>query len=173
VRKRRDHVGERLAYWRAEVSQLRSEPEGWPLSESYFDASCKVIGAPSPILHEAADFFGLDLRREAERALLLAILADVIFGKAPKGRPKEHKRRWSRFRLVRLAVDRETIKRQAPELSDVKAAAILKKRFPKRYRHDSSVTLRQKLREAGSWLDNARRIRADRAGLRRRLRVVE
>src|SRR4029453_13347281 len=65
---------------------------------------------PPPGLSKAADFFGLDLSKSEQRALLLDILADVIFGEQKKGRPPAKKAKWDRLRLIQLAVDCNKVK---------------------------------------------------------------
>jgi hypothetical protein len=164
-RQRTGQIAERLAYWKSAVEEQKSKPRG-DLPFSDFDAFCRVAAACDPLLYEAADFFDLDLESEIQKAVLLRILVDVVFAKPAKGRPKKHIKKWGRFRLVRLAVDLEKMKQATPNLSDSKAADLLKKKFPKRYQHNSAEMIRQKnLREARGWLDNARRIKADRRGL--------
>jgi hypothetical protein len=161
---KRDRIAERLAHYRDTIKDQKSQPALDYFHLSHLEMFCQVMAAPSPVLSRAAEFFDLDVKDELQRATLLTILADVVFGEAPKGRPKKHSRKWSRFRLVRLAVDLEKIKGGLPNLSDRKATALLKKKFPKRYKHNSAEIIRQNASEARGWLDNARRIRADREG---------
>ena len=159
-------IADRLSHWRDAVREERSKPDFSPRF-SHFEMFCQVMAAYTPALCEAADFFDLDLKNEKQRATLLTILAHVAFAKRPKGRPKKHAKKWSRFRLVRLAIDLEKAKRNAPNLSDKKLSDLLKKKFPRRYQHNSAEMIRQNLREARGWLDNARRIRSDRRERRR------
>jgi hypothetical protein len=182
--KKRDRIAERLAYWRDAIRREKSEddfepeffsrlkerwqanfPPRWPVPpSSRFEVYCQTIGMPNPFVGEAAEFFGLDLKNEAEEAALLTILADVVFNRPAAGRPRQHRGKWNVFRLTRLAVDLEKMKAESPGISDKKATDLLKKKFAKRYRHNSAETIRQNLRAARGWLDNARRIRADRRG---------
>jgi len=181
---KRDRTAERLIHWRDRIENWKSESAPDYFSVPDFEAYCQknkwrllgkvteysdiyfqMLATHTAALGKAAEFFGLDLKDEAQKATLLTILANVVFGEAPKGAPRKHKRKWSRFRLVRLAVDMEKIKEGAPHLSDKKAAALLKKKFPKRYKHNSAEMIRQNAAAARGWLDNARRIRADRRGL--------
>ena len=106
-------------------------------------------------LTKAAQFFGLDLANPVETAILLRLLAYLLFGpKRKKGRPL-HSKKWTGRRLFQLALDCEEIKKDRPKLSDAKAANIIKKQHPKRYEDTSSEMMRQRLPEARQFYEHA------------------
>src|SRR5262249_31062589 len=81
-------------------------------------------------------------------ALLLRILADVLFRYRRRGRKSSrksgHKKKWDHTRLCKLGAQRAAL--ATPY--DTKAAAEIKRLYPAEYRRDSAVTIRQKLRSA-------------------------
>src|SRR5262249_19876778 len=117
---------------------------------------------PPAALSEAAEYFGLDLAKSAEQALLLHILADIVFGERKKGRPRTNKGKWDVARLIQLAIDCNKIKEDSPGISDKKAVGEIKSRYRERYKYATSEMMRQRLGLARQWLDNENRIRADR-----------
>jgi hypothetical protein len=159
--KKRDRVEDRLAHWRAAISRWRSEPLIID-DRSMFEICCEMMAMPSSPLSDAAKFFDLDLDNETQRGALLGILASIVFSKPKSGRPRASKGKWDVLALIQLAVDYNNVKADAPEVSDKKAAAEIKKRYPVRYKHDSSEMIRQNLRPARGWLENENRLRADR-----------
>ena len=92
---------------------------------------------------KAANYFNLDLASEAESALLLGILADVVF--PGSGRPKRSKQ-WGIARLTKLGTHWREVERASPGISDSKAAKEIKKRYPKLYQ--SVVVIRPHLPDA-------------------------
>ncbi len=157
--KRRDRIADGLAYWRNAVNEWKSESR----YEKYFAHMCAMMAMPSPPLSEAAKFFDLDLNNETQRRALLGILAIIVFSKPKIGRPPANKGKWDVLTLIQLAVDCNNVKAEAPGISDAKAAAEIKKRYPARYKHDNPEMIRQKLRRAQIWLENENRNRADRS----------
>jgi hypothetical protein len=159
--KKRDRIEDGLAYWRAALSEFRAESR-FIDNRSMFEIFCKMMAMPSPLLCEAAKFFDLDLDNETQRGALLGILASIVFSKPKSGRPRANKSKWDVLTLIQLAVDCNNVKADAPGISDTKAGAEIKKRFPVRYKHDSPLMIRQNLKPAREWLENENRIRADR-----------
>jgi hypothetical protein len=101
VTKKRNLIADRLAHWRSAVEAEKSKPSpNFSPSFSHFEAFCRVMAKYSPPLCEAADFFGLELENEVQKAALLTILAYVVFGKAPKGRPRLNSRKWDVVKLI-------------------------------------------------------------------------
>ena len=99
-------------------------------------------------LVEAARFFELDLYSPMDRAILLRVLADILFRpRRKRGRPPNSKK-WTATRLSQLACDCEEVKRGRPKLSSARAAGAIKNRYPKRYEHTSSEMIRQRLPQA-------------------------
>jgi hypothetical protein len=92
---------------------------------------------------KAANYFNLDLTSEAESALLLQILAGVVF--PGSGRPKRSKQ-WGIARLTKLGTHWREVERASPGISDSKAAKEIKKRYPKLYQSD--VVIRPRLPDA-------------------------
>jgi hypothetical protein len=153
----------RLRWYRESLDDIRRSLPFLRLTPALFDGEDEtrtLIGHPS--LNRAAEFFGLDLSVEAQRALLLQILADVIFAESKKGRPPAKKAKWDRLTLIQLAVDCNKVKTETPGISDKKAASIIKRDFSSRYKHASAEMIRQYLADARSCLENENRIRADR-----------
>jgi len=98
-------------------------------------------------LSRAEKHFGLDSKHDQDRLRLLYILADIVFGVGRPGRPRDSKK-WASDRLVQLHEDHIEVKKDLPKLSNGKAAAEIKKRYPDRYKDTSAEMMRQMLREA-------------------------
>jgi hypothetical protein len=163
AKKKGNPVAVRLKDYRQALDQIRHLFPDLRLTPlCFFEEWWTDRCMPPPGLSKAADFFGLDLSKSEQRALLLDILADVIFGEQKKGRPPTKKRKWDALTLIQLAVDCNKVKAEAPGISDKKAAGIIKDHFPRRYKHASPEMIRQYLMGARSLLENENRIRADR-----------
>ena len=107
-------------------------------------------------LLKAARQFNIDLANPIETAVLLRILALLLFGpERKKGRPLNSKK-WNRLRLTQLAIDCEKIKKDRPRLSDAKAAVVIKRRYPERYEDTSSEMMRQRLPQARGEIEKHR-----------------
>jgi hypothetical protein len=163
AKKKGNPVAARLKGYREALDEIRHLFPDLPLTplcffEEWWTDKCM----PPPGLSKAADFFGLDLSKSEQKALLLEILADVVFGEEKKGRPRTQKRKWDRLTLIQLAVDCNKVKAETPGISDKKAAGLIKDQFPVRYKHASAEMIRQYLADARTWLDNENRIRDDR-----------
>ena len=153
----------RLKWYRESLDDIRRNFPNLPLTPALFDGEDEtrtLIGHPS--LNRAAEIFDLDLSVDAQRALLLQILADVLFAESKKGRPPAKKAKWDRLRLIQLAVDCNKVKAETPGISDKKAASMIKHNFSNRYKHASAEMIRQYLADARIWLENENRIRTDR-----------
>jgi hypothetical protein len=98
-------------------------------------------------LSRASKFFHLDAKKPAHRELLLGIFADILFGKRRRGRPAR-RTKWNVKVLEQLWNDLAEVKEIKPEISDAKAAQIIKNKHRDRYRHTSPEMLRQRLGEA-------------------------
>jgi hypothetical protein len=128
-----------IHYWSVKIHGLR---------EYYPHTIRSLAKKNTPALLNAAKQFDLDLANPIERAVLLRVLADLLFGpRRKKGRPL-HSKKWTGTRLSQLARDCEEVKKDRPKLSDAKAAIIIKKRHPERYEDTSSEMMRQRLPEA-------------------------
>jgi hypothetical protein len=108
-----------------------------------------VRQSTSEALSSAEKHFGLDSNDDQDRLRLLYILADIVFGVGRRGRPRDSKK-WASDRLVQLHEDHIEVKKDLPKLSNSKAAAEIKKRYPDRYKDTSAEMMRQMLREARS-----------------------
>jgi hypothetical protein len=153
----------RLKSYRKALDEGRRLFPGLPLTPAYFDGqedTRTLIGHPS--LNKAAKFFDLDLSVEAQRELLLQILADVLFAESKKGRPAARKPKWDILTLIQLAVDCNKVKEDLPGTSDKSAARVIKKRYGARYKHASEEMIRQYLNPARDCLEMENRNRADR-----------
>jgi hypothetical protein len=98
-------------------------------------------------LSKATKFFGLDQDNPTHRAVLLHILADVVFHEAPKGRPKGAAK-WTTEKLFLLGIRAYALRKRLGSLKGNDAANELKMLFKDDYRHDSIETIRQRLRDA-------------------------
>jgi hypothetical protein len=154
-------VAARLEDYRRALDRVRNF---WPdlrltplcLFDSWTDA-----GGPPRALSRAAEFFGLHLGKPAQEALLLHILADVVFGEHKKGRLRTNKGKWDAVTLIQLAVDCNKIKEERPGISDKKAMGVIKNRYRDRYKYATVEMMRQRLGSARRWLENENRVRAD------------
>jgi hypothetical protein len=139
--KKPDLIAQRLAEWRTVLDVRRAE---------------RIIPS-TPMLSEAAKYFDLDPTKAADATILLHILADVIFKPARAPNRPGGSRKWDVQRLFRLGVHRMLVEREAPHISDRKAGAAIKQRFPKCYQHDDDRTIRQRLPaarlEVTRWLE--------------------
>jgi hypothetical protein len=161
--KKGNPVDLRLKWYRQSLDEMRRNLPGLPLTPALFDGEDEtrtLTGHPS--LNRAAKVFDLDLSVEAQRALLLQILADVLFAESKKGRPPARKPKWDVLKLIQLAVDCNKIKEDMPGISDKKAADVIKDRHQSRYKHASPEMIRQHLPMARAWLQNENLNRVDR-----------
>jgi hypothetical protein len=124
MQSRKKDVVAHLKDYREALEQVRRLFPELPLTplcffESWTDVAitslterAKITPDPAkpPALFEAAEFFGLHLGNPAEEALLLHILADVVFGGRKKGRPRTNKGKWDAVKLIQLAIDCNKIK---------------------------------------------------------------
>jgi hypothetical protein len=151
-------TGKRLAGWNRQLFELRHFCFS---TAQEFDEWCggyPYVPEVSQALARAAKFFHLDEKKAVHRNLLLYILADIFFGD-PRwtGRPKR-KTRWHEKALAQLAHDCDEVRKNKHGTSDKKAAEIIKKLHPERYRHTSSEMIRQRLPKARKAVE-ARRLR--------------
>jgi hypothetical protein len=133
-------VAKRLAEWRKIL-------DGWnPKSDDLFAWFCGTITKRNADeVVRAAKFLGLDPKDPAHLAILLPILADILFRPNTKGRPRGVKK-WDRLLLFALGAHRLAIEEEHPGISDQKAAKKLK--LLPEYKHDSVESLRQRLSPA-------------------------
>jgi hypothetical protein len=98
-----------------------------------------------PEVIRAAKFFGLDERSRSHRNLLLAVLADTLFGRPRRaGRPKKSTK-WNRASLIQLRDDYNEVIKEHPRISDRPGADKIKDKFPDRYQHVQADALRKRL----------------------------
>jgi hypothetical protein len=95
---------------------------------------------------KAAKYLHRNPADPADSRWLLRILADVLFGDRKKGR-RRGSAKWHMWRLVELDVHRNVVERDNPGISDRRAAAEIKQRYPQ-YRHDTVEVVRRRLNEA-------------------------
>jgi hypothetical protein len=134
--------------WRHDLALTRARPDvGSPEAiERSFSRLAEKTGVESGV-SRAARFFGLDQEKPTHRALLLHILAEVVFYEPPKGRPKGSAK-WSTEKLFLLGIRASALRKRLGSLKGNDAAKELKMLFKDDYRHDSIETVRQRLRDA-------------------------
>jgi hypothetical protein len=142
---KRNSNAERLADWLEWFEDARKFPniEAWRRNEWRNDFAAK----PTRSLSEAAEFFGLDPAKAVDSAVLLRVLADVVFGTRKKGRHTGTSR-WNDVRLFQLGVHLQAVEKDRPGISNKKAAAEIKRRYRQQYKTDEPETIRQRLRDA-------------------------
>jgi hypothetical protein len=118
--------------------------------------SLRFLQSNTRALLKPAQVFDIDLANPIETAVLLRILALLLFGpRRKKGRPL-HIKKWTDARLFQLARDCEEVKKDHPKLSYARAAVAIKRRYPERYGDTSSEMMRQRLPKAlSSQLEDA------------------
>jgi len=94
----------------------------------------------------AAKRFGLDSKDARQREKLLWVLADVVFGRGKRGRPKGSKTSWGR-RLFILGEIYQQKKNENPKPSDAKIAKLIKNEHAE-FKNDDAEQIRQRLRMA-------------------------
>jgi hypothetical protein len=107
---KRDGVKQRLQHWRRQFENEIDRNNG------HLDA-CFEAFAVRDSLKRAAKYFGLNHEDKADLNVLLHILADVVFAKPNRGRPKD-----GGERLFRLGVHLHLLEQQEGRLSDTDAA---------------------------------------------------
>jgi hypothetical protein len=95
----------------------------------------------------AAKHFELDPNDARQREKLLWLLADVVFGRGKKGRPKGSSTSWDSKRLCSLAAIYAEKKYENPKLSDAKIAKLIKDEHEE-FKNDDAQQIRQRLRWA-------------------------
>jgi hypothetical protein len=101
----------------------------------------------TPELAEAARLFGLDPANAAESAVLVRILADLMFRKRKTGRPS-NSTKWKRLKLVQLWFHYTLVEKENPRISFNAAVPKMRDRFPDFYRTIGGAALRRRLSEA-------------------------
>jgi hypothetical protein len=94
----------------------------------------------------AAKHFGVDPNDARQREKLLWLLADIVFGRGKKGRPRGSRTSWG-HRLVTLGGLYREKKYENPKLTDAKIAMLIKQEHAK-FKNDDPDQIRQRLREA-------------------------
>lgn len=136
---RLDRVKERLEVWRHHCVDYRTQctPAAWKFINQEY-------GPQPKSLKDAAKFFGLSLANKAELALLLRILADIIFAPRKRGR-KEESRHWNDKRLFALGERVCQLEKQfGRRLSDRTAAKMIVSFYPHEYQSWEVVRQRMK-----------------------------
>jgi hypothetical protein len=95
-------------------------------------------------LAEAARFFRLDLNDVRQREKLLYLLADIVFGRGKKGRPRGSKSSWNLIRLGDLGQIYEEMRRQRPNDSDAEIARRINREHEE-FRRSGADKIRQQL----------------------------
>jgi hypothetical protein len=135
----KNETAERLKRWLDYVNQLKSSSSD-VAKKLYSDLAI----TPTDELRKAAKYFDLDPRKPTEAAILLRILAGVIFETREPKRPKGSKK-WDERRLFRLCCHHMLVEDEIPNISDRMAGLEIKKRFPEHYRHDDPKTIQKRL----------------------------
>ena len=156
--KRQDRFKDGVAYYQNAIREAKAEHDEYC---DPFESFCTIMGNVH-FLYKAAESFDLDLANQAQRDALLGVLATIVFSEPAKGRPRQQIGKWDRLTLIQLAVDCNNVKADTPGISDMKAAAEVKARYPGRYKHNSAEMIRQKLKLARMWLENENLERVDR-----------
>jgi hypothetical protein len=157
-------INERLKEWQ---KNLRMDRSFLFSTAEEFEEWCKETTSDQrqPI-RRAAKFFHLDHKNPAHMALLLRILASVIFSYRKRGRPRR-KKKWDDNRLCKLGAHRAAL--ETP--NDTQAAAEIKRLYPAEYGHDSAMTIRQRLPAARrEYEKGVNRVRTEE---RKRLKAVK
>jgi hypothetical protein len=96
-------------------------------------------------VQDAFRYFGLNPREPSHHVVVLAVLADVVFGRRPRGR-RRGSQSWDQLRLFLLGCDYMKVMENEPGMSDTKAAKKIKQ-LP-RYKYVTDTTIRQRLPDA-------------------------
>ena len=86
----------------------------------------------TPALKKAADTFGLDPEDPYHAAILLRILAGLVFSPGRKGRPHDTPK-WDAQREFDLGYHFHLLRREKPGIKISEAAKAIKLRWPKEY----------------------------------------
>jgi hypothetical protein len=151
----RNETAKRLAYWRELLDSIRSELTPKSAKRKFESLSRQR----TPYLDKAANYFDLKVSRRTDAAILVRILASVIFDSREKNRPAGSKK-WDEVRLFQLFIHHKLIEREKPSISDSRAAEEIKNRFPGHYQRDEPATIRQRILAARA-LANKRRFLDD------------
>ena len=163
----KDRFTKKRDIWRMVIhSQLNPLPQDSPENENWIrnhnkewlDRLSRSDGwqregyVPEPTLSNAFAFFGLDKTNERDRAILLNVLADIVFARPKKGRKRGIiNKSWDPAKLLDLAIR----DRQCGLNNDSKTAEELKRRF-KDYKRIQREAIRQRLPEARLLFENLR-----------------
>ena len=136
------------------VAELREVLSGAALT----DKLAQFLQSQSQILARDFEQFGLDPNNSAHRTMLLVVLADFVFGRRKRGRPpgKKQRHEWHAAKLHLLGFHYEEAIANNPDMSYPKAAAAIKKRNIPEFKHDTAMTIRQRIPGAKRQLAQAR-----------------
>jgi hypothetical protein len=138
---------------RAEDSDwVRDHAKDWLDRLSRADGWQREGYIPELTLSKAFSFFGLDKTNKRDRAILLNVLADIVFAQPKKGRPGAITKSWDPARLLDLAIRDH----QCGLNNDSKTAEELKERFKGDYKGIQREAIRQRLPEARQLFENLR-----------------
>jgi hypothetical protein len=101
----------------------------------------------TPSLKKAAAAFGLDPKDPHDAAILLRILAQLVFSDGKRGRPPNTSK-WIHPREYDLGYHFHLLRQEKPRIKLTAAAKAIKLRWPKEYADSSETTLRQRMRAA-------------------------
>ena len=137
----------RLTKWREAIAEYRRVSNG-AVDALIEDPLSKAPLTTDP-LAAACKYFALDPNEPSHRGLLLLILADLAFGRRPRGRKKGSKGEywWHPARLHQLGLHYEQIATARPGVKDAAAARAIRDTFPD-YTQFQTTTIRQRLPEA-------------------------
>jgi hypothetical protein len=136
-----------------EAAKFDGEFDFRELAEHWL-ARYKAAGANS--LETAGQAFDLDPENDADRALLLRILADIAFGVRKLGRPKGTDR-WNSASLFMLGFHEYQLKRKNPDLTDSKVSKLIKAAHASSYRDTTAEAIRTELPRARRNFESIRR----------------
>src|SRR5262245_32075736 len=135
---KRDRVKDRLEFYLRDVWACRGCPERWRTA----------IMDPGS-LKRAAEYFDLNHEGTADLIALAHILADVVFGKPERGRPKD-----GGDRLLKLGLHLHYLQQRVGRLDDTAAAKALVE--TRDYKAQQWESLRKKLPAARRQLERVR-----------------
>jgi hypothetical protein len=133
--------------------QMNIDPEGVAVTS---EAQAYADRTPAS-LREAAKMFGLDLNDEVHQRLLLRVLAELMFGKGEKGRPR-NTLEWPQPRLSALGERYCELLRRKPGTKLLGAARAIKTKYPNDYGDLEEQYLRQLLPTAKSAYEHDERM---------------
>ena len=100
--------------------------------------------AITPALKKAATALALDPKDSQQAAIMLRILAALVFSNGKRGRPHASLK-WGHEREFGLGYHFDLLRQENPKIKIGRAASAIKRRWPKEYADCSETTLRQRM----------------------------